>query len=135
MTILRLIIILLIIFIFVAIVVGVGLLIYFSMFKGKEELEITKSISAGIPFKWEVEVENKNIVKYVRSYVVKDENTGGLVGAKVHTNYVFKGLSQGETYIIFKFVNFTNNEVTNEDKYLVKVDDNLNISLVEKDIN
>ncbi len=120
----------LIIVISIVVLIGIGLLVYKLIPKGNKELEITKSISAGIPFKYEVEIEDKEIVEFVKSYVVKDENTGGIVGAKVHTNYVFKGLKEGKTHIIFKFVNFTNNIVDSEDKYLVKVDSDLNISLV-----
>ena len=95
-----------------------------------KKLELTYEINAGIPFRWEYEIEDKNIVKFDKSYVIKDENKGGLVGGKVTTNYVFKGLKKGTTTITFKFVNFTTNQVTKEEKHTVKVDDNLNISLV-----
>ena len=123
------------------ILMGVGFFIYKSVSKDKpiddpkpnknpKELEIMKDISAGIPFRWEIEIEDKEIVEYVKSYVVKDENTGGKVGAKVYTNYVFKGLKEGSTNIVFKFVNFTTNEVDYEDKYPVMIDKDLNISLI-----
>ena len=123
------------------ILIGVGFFVYKSVSKDNpteepkpeknpKELEIMKEINAGIPFKWEIEIEDKEIVEYVKSYVVKDENTGGKVGAKVYTNYVFKGLKEGSTNIVFKFVNFTNNIVDYEDKYPVHVDKDLNISLI-----
>ena len=123
----------------VVVLLGVGLLVYKFVSKDKpedpkqknpKELEIMKDISAGIPYKWEVEIEDESIVEFVKSYVVQDDNTDGKVGAKVYTNYVFKGLKEGSTNIVFKFVNFTNNIVDSEDKYPVHVDKDLNISLI-----
>lgn len=96
-------------------------------------LEITYKLNAGIPFKWEVEVEDESIVKYVKSYVLKDENEKkALVGAPVYTNYVFKGLKKGTTTITFKLVNFADNYTSKEEKYKVKVDKDNNISLIKE---
>lgn len=95
-----------------------------------KKLEITKDINAGIPFRWEYEIEDPTTVEFVKSYVVSDENKGGKVGGKVSTNYVFKGLKKGQTTITFKYVRFTENIIEKEEKYTVKVDNNLNISLV-----
>ena len=123
----------------VVVLLGVGLLVYKLVYKDKpedpkqknpKELEIMKDISAGIPYKWEVEIEDDSIVEFVKSYVVQDDNTDGKVGAKIYTNYVFKGLKEGSTNSVFKFVNFTNNIVDSEDKYPVHVDKDLNISLI-----
>ena len=97
-----------------------------------KKLEITRKISAGIPFRWEYEIEDPTVVEYVKNYVVSDENKGGLVGGKVTTNYVFKGLKKGKTTIIFKFYCFTENRVESEDKFNVEVDDDLNISLIKE---
>lgn len=101
--------------------------------KQKNILELTYSINAGIPFKWEVEVEDKSIVKYVKNYVVKDENKGALVGAKVYKNYVFEGLKEGTTTIKFKYINFTDNIVSEEITHKVKVDENKNIILIDEE--
>lgn len=98
--------------------------------KNPNELELTYKISAGIPFRWEYEIEDESVVSFVKSYVVKDENKGGIVGAPIYTNYVFKGLKKGETTISFKFVNFTNGKVDRVEKHKVKVLENGNISLV-----
>lgn len=119
---------------FVLLIVGV---IVFFLFNKKgnnnpKELELTYTVSAGIPFKWEYEVKDEDVVSFDRSYVVKDENKNGKTGAPVTTNYVFKGLKEGKTTIVFKFVNFTTNEVSNTEEYEVIVDKDLNISLVEE---
>ena len=98
--------------------------------ESSKKLELTYEINAGIPFKWEVVIEDESIVKLDRVYVLKDENTGGKVGASVYRNYVFKGLKKGTTTVTFKYVNFTTNESFEEHKHTMKVDDDLNISLV-----
>ena len=92
-----------------------------------KELELTYEINAGIPFKWEWEIENEEIAEFVKSYVVRDDNKGGIVGASVYTNYVFKGLKEGTTKITFKYVNFTTGEVFEEKTHVVKVDKDNNI--------
>ena len=84
-----------------------------------------------IPFRWEYEIKDEDIVEFVRSYVVEDQNEKwALVGAPVITNYVFKGLKEGRTVIIFKYVNFVNNIVDKTEEHEVIVDKVLNISLV-----
>ena len=116
----------------VVIIVAVLLIILLPKKNSLKEIEITKVISAGIPFRWEYEIKDKDIVEFVRSYVVKDENTGGKVGAKVHTNYVFKGLKEGNTDITFRVVSITNEyEPYDETVYHINVDKDLNIKISE----
>lgn len=99
-----------------------------------KKLEITKEINAGIPFKWEYKIEDSSIVKCSKVYVLKDENTNGKVGAPVYKNYVFKGLKEGKTTVIFKFVSITDEDYpSEEEKYNIRVDKDLNISLVAID--
>ena len=99
--------------------------------ESSKQLELTYEINAGIPFKWVYEIEDKSVVEFVKSYVLKDENTGGKVGASVYTNYVFKGLKEGTTTITFKIVSITGEmEDSNIEVHKVKVDKDLNISLV-----
>ena len=101
--------------------------------KNTKEIEITREINAGIPFKWEYEIKDKDIVEFSRSYVLKDDNTGGKVGASVYTNYVFKGLKEGTTTITFRVVSITGEyEPTNEETYKINVDKDLNISIVNE---
>lgn len=99
-----------------------------------KKLEITKEINAGIPFKWEYVIEDESIVKLEKSYVLRDDNKNGMVGASVYTNYVFKGLKEGKTTVIFKFVSITDEDYpSEEEKYNIRVDKDLNISLVAID--
>lgn len=104
----------------------------FSHRKNPKELKLTYKISAGIPFRWEYEIEDESVVKFVKSYVIKDENKGGKVGAPIYTNYVFKGLKQGSTTIVFKYVNFTEGRVSSEKRHKVVVDHDLNVYLAEE---
>ena len=107
------------------------------LFKKKHKLlpnqtEITYKISAGIPFRWEVEVEDESIIKYVEKYVLKDENVGGLCGAPVYINYVFEGIKEGETKVIFKCYNFADDYVSVEEEYIGIVDSNNKITISRK---
>ena len=116
----------------VIIIIAVLLIVLLPKKENSKEIEITKVISAGIPFRWEYEIKDKDIVEFVRSYVIKDENTGGKVGAKVHTNYVFKGLKEGNTDITFRVVSITNEyEPYDETIYHIIVDKDLNIRITE----
>ena len=116
----------------VIIIIAVLLIVLLPKKENSKEIEITKVISAGIPFRWEYEIKDKDIVEFVRSYVIKDENTGGKVGAKVHTNYVFKGLKEGNTDITFRVVSITNEyEPYDETVYHIIVDKDLNIRITE----
>lgn len=98
----------------------------------KKELELTYEINAGIPFKWIYEIEDPSVVEFVKSYVVRDDNTDGKVGASVYTNYVFKGLKEGNTTITFKEISIDNrSDIIKEEKNNIKVDSELNIILVK----
>ena len=129
-----------ILLVIVIIVIGIS----FFMFKGKnmkrevnsKELELTYELNAGIPFKWEVEVEDESIIEYVRSYVFRDDNEkGALTGASVYTNYVFRSLREGTTTITFKLVNFADSYVSKEEVHKVKVDKDGIITLIEEKRN
>lgn len=99
-----------------------------------KKLELTYEINAGIPFKWVFEIEDPSIVEFEKSYVIRDDNKGGLVGGSVYTNYVFKGKKEGKTKIIFKQVSITDEDYPPlVEENTVKVDKDLNISLVVLD--
>ena len=99
--------------------------------KSHKQLELTYEINAGIPFRWEFEIEDESIVEFKKSYVIRDDNKGGLVGGKIVTNYVFVGKKEGVTNVTFKYVNFTDdNYPTKEEVHKIKVDKDKNISLV-----
>ena len=110
----------------------VGVLLFFMWpKKSGKELELTYELNAGIPYKWVYEIEDPSVTEFVRSYVLKDDNTGSIVGASVYTNYVFKGLKEGFTTITFKCISITDEaDVWKEEKTKVKVDKDNNISIV-----
>ncbi len=110
----------------------IGIIIKIKTDNSKKELVLNYKISAGIPFKWVYEIENPEVVEFVKSYVTRDDNKGGKVGAKVYTNYVFKGLKEGETTITFKIVSITGEyEDTSHEVHKVIVDKDLNITLID----
>ena len=53
-----------------------------------------------------------------------------MVGAKVSTNYVFEGLKEGKTEIIFKFIRIDDNSIESKEVTKVLVDEKNNISIV-----
>ena len=118
--------------IIVAIIVVVSTTVIVFVVKNKKDnLFVLKyQINAGIPYKWEVEVEDPSIVSYEGSEVTEDENKNGIVGAPIHRDYKFKGLKEGITSINFKYVNIVNNRVEKIEKNRVKVDKNNNITLI-----
>lgn len=118
------------ILIMVLILLIIGLVIFIYDKKSSKELELTYKISAGIPYKWVYKIDDESIVKFVKSYVLKDENKGGMTGAKVYTNYVFKGLKEGITSITFKCVSIEDDSVSEEEINRVQVDKEGNISLL-----
>lgn len=119
-------------------VVAVALIILSSTISALKEnavskkIEITKKINAGIPYEWRYEIEDPSIVECPEIYVLNDENVDGKVGAPVYKNYVFRGLKKGTTTITFKFVSITDENDSTVETYKVKVDKDLNISLVEE---
>jgi predicted secreted protein len=95
-----------------------------------KNLELIYKSNGGVPFRWEIEINDESIVTLADSYVVKNENTGAKVGAPIYTKYVFKGLKEGMTTIIFRYVSITDERIDKEEKYNVKVDANNNIYLI-----
>lgn len=101
----------------------------------KKKIELTYTINAGIPFKWEYEIEDEEIVKCVGTHVIRNDNKHGKVGGKIATNYVFKGFKEGTTNVTFKFVSITGEDRGNGtvERHTLKVDKDLNISLVTEE--
>ncbi len=104
--------------------------VYFKKNNSKQ-LELTYKSNGGVPFKWEYEIIDKDIVEFVKSYKIKDKNYKNMVGAPIKTNYVFRGLKEGETSVIFRYINFTNGKIGKEEINKIIVDSNNNISLID----
>lgn len=96
---------------------------------GNKELELTYKSNGGVPYKWEYKIEDESIVKFVRTKDITSKEDKKLDGGPVYTNYIFKGLKQGKTTIIFKYTNIVDGSVDKEEKLIVKVDKYKNISL------
>ena len=97
---------------------------------GSNTIEFTYKTNGGVPYEWKYEIENKDIVEFVKQYEVDNQNGDDMVGAPISNNYVFKGLKKGTTTITFKYVNIVDGSVDKEEKLNVKVDGRRNISLV-----
>ena len=115
----------------ILIIIIIVVIVIIKSIDSSKQLELTYEINAGIPFKWEYVIEDESIVEFKKSYVIRDDNKGGLVGGKIVTNYVFVGKKEGTTKVTFKFVSITDEDYPpKEEEHIVKVDKDLNISLV-----
>lgn len=124
---------LIVIFIVILIIVLTKIISIYKKMKNKY-LIINKKISAGIAFKWEFEIEDKTKVEFIENRVLKNKAKKNLCGGPIYTDYIFRGLSQGETKIIFRFKSITNEHPDSVEEYIVRVDEHNNIYLV-KEIN
>lgn len=105
--------------------------------KKKEEekyLIIKKEISSGIPFRWEFEIENKDICEYIKNESKGEKTKEPICGGKVETSYYFKGLKKGTTKIIFKSKNFADNYISQIEEYKIVVDEELKIKIESEEI-
>lgn len=111
----------------------------FKIFQKKEKEEsnvliIKKDISSGIPFRWEFEIENKDICEYIKKESKGEKTKEPLCGGKIETIYCFKGIKEGTTKIIFKYKNFADNYISQIEEYKVVVDNQLKIKIDSKEI-
>ena len=106
-----------------------------SLFKKKnnssKKIEISYDISSGIPFRWEYEIEDNTIVELIKKETKGEKTKEPICGGKLTIKYIFKGIKNGKTKIIFKLVNFSDNHIEREEKYDVSVDEKLNIFLLK----
>lgn len=100
-------------------------------YRSPKELELTYQKSAGVPYKWTYLIEDPSIVECTRVYLLKDEKKSREKGAPIYNNYVFRGLKEGVTHVTFKYVSIVEeNYPETIETHTIKVDKNLNISLV-----
>ena len=117
----------------VLIIIGGAIILHGFLHIKKEPqlVEIVYKINAGIPFRWEYKIENEDIIEFLESKVIKNENTHGKVGAPVYTKYIFKGLQKGKTKIIFTLKSITNEYPEKKEIYEIEVDEEKNAKIIE----
>lgn len=101
--------------------------------KSSRQIELTQKTNAGVPYEWEYEIENENIVKFVKKYTIEVNKNEQLEGGALSVNYVFKGNKKGITTVTFRYRNITTNKVEKESVYKLKVDKYKRISLIVAD--
>jgi len=106
------------------------IIIFLPKKEGSKTIELSYKTNGGVPYKWEYSIEDSSVVKLEKTYVVEDKNKDGMVGAPIITNYVFKGLKEGTSKVIFKYVSIVDGSIDKEEVNTLKVDKNNNISLV-----
>lgn len=106
-----------------------GFIAFYLSDDSSRTIEFTVDTNGGVPYKWECEIEDETVVKYVRQYEFNMEDEP-VEGGQVKINFVFEGLKEGKTKVILKYVSIEDNTVEKELVNNVKVDKNKNISLV-----
>ncbi|MCI9434544.1 MAG: protease inhibitor I42 family protein [Bacilli bacterium] len=107
-------------------ILSITAIILFNVDEGKT-LEITVTTNGGVPYSWQYEIEDEEIVKFVKKYTIEGDES--LDGGPVSINFVFEGLKEGKTIVKLKYVNVKDNSIEKEKVYSVKVDKLKNISL------
>lgn len=96
---------------------------------GSKKLELTYKSNGGVPYRWEYEIKDKSIVKFVGTKDITPDEYKDLEGGPIYTNYIFKGLKKGKTTITFKYVNIVDGSIDKKETITVSVDKNNNIAL------
>ena len=97
---------------------------------GSKKIELTMKTNGGVPYDWEYVIEDESVVKFVETKDITSEKDKKLDGGPVYINYIFKGLKEGKTTITFKYVSIKDGSINEEKKYIVKVDNHRNVSIV-----
>lgn len=118
----------------ISIIILIGIILGISLKNKSKQIEFVYKTNGGVPFEWQYEIEDKNIVKILKEYEIENQNKNGLVGAPIKTKYVFEGLKEGKTTITFRYISLTNNTISKEEIHKVKVDKKRNITLIEEDV-
>ena len=115
------------------VIVVVGLICFFLIFHNtsRKNLELEYKTNGGVPFKWEFEIEDPDIIEFSDKKEEENNNKDGMVGAKIVTKYIFKGLKEGKTSIIFRYVDVRDGTISEEVINKVSVDKNKNARLIK----
>jgi len=109
---------------------AISKVIYKKTNEEKNKIELTYKTNCGVAYKWEFQIEDESIVKFVKKYNLKDESDDpNIAGGVISTNYVFKGLKEGKTTVTFNYVNIVDGSIAKKDVVTLKVDKNKNIAL------
>ena len=109
-------------------VVLLGLVCIFSFnnFKRNKTETIKLESILNVPSTWEFIIEDEHIVKIKDVLSSNNEND-----KKIETSYTFKGVTKGNTTIVFNYTNYNTGEILESKTYNVSVDKNLNVKIVE----
>ena len=106
-----------------------GFLAFYLSDDSSKIIEFTVDTNGGVPYKWEYEIEDETVVKFVKQYEINKEKEP-VEGGHIQINYDFEGLKEGKTKVILKYVNIVDKTVEKKIVNKLKVDRHKNISLV-----
>lgn len=107
----------------IATLIIVSLFVIFFIFNRDESKIIEITVNDNNLCNWEYEINDNNVVEYVKKFSFTDDDTD-----EKFINFVFKGNMEGKTKVTLKCIN-KENELIDEKIYTMKVDKWKNISL------
>ena len=118
----------------ILLVLGVFLMVGCS--KGEKQYSIELESNATTGYAWEYTISKETIAKVVKNEYIEPENTEGMVGVPGKQLFVFEGLKEGEVEIHFIYKRPWEETPSLGGEglvYKLKVDKDLNITLVSKE--
>lgn len=111
--------------------IGIIKYINFKTLEDSKTKEIILKTNGGVPYVWNCEIDNKDIVKIKKQYK-KNKSNENIVGGPVEIHYVVESLKTGNTSIVCKYTSVVNNSNAKINEYLVDVDNKLKIKIKKK---
>ena len=110
----------------VVLLLALGVMVYYYL--GKEKATITVQTNGGVPYDWQYELSNDDIISIEETSKEHDRNVAGGV---VDIKYIITPLKKGTTMMELKYINITDNSIDKMKKYRIKVDKYMHVSIVE----
>jgi len=98
--------------------------------ESRNKNEVILKTTTNSLYTWKCEIEDDSIVRFERRInTVKEQKVDGLVEVKD----IYKGISGGETTIICKYINTSNQDVKEEKSYSAFVYGDLSVEITKKE--
>ncbi len=94
------------------------------------QLEFIYNTNGGVPYFWEYEIGDTDLIMFVEESEVENKNKNGMVGAPISKKYAFRGKNTGYTWIKFKYIHVGDHKISQEEIHEIEVDRYRNVILL-----
>lgn len=108
----------------IILLLALGIMAYYYL--GNVNNTITVQTNGGVPYDWQYELSDDNIVSVRETSKVRDKD---LAGGVVDINYIIIPKKTGTTIMTLKYINITDNSIDKYKKYKIKVDKYMHVSI------